>query len=331
MKQIKVMKAATRTSYGPPAVLTIKEVAIPPLKDHEILIKVHAATVNRTDCSVLWGKPFIIRFFTGLLKPSLPITGSDFAGKVENIGKNVSSFKKGDRVFGFNDTGLCSHAQYLVLSDKEAILKIPDKVGYPQAAASCEGAHYAYNVISKVGFEYVGKKVLVNGATGAIGSASLQLLKYYGAYVTAVCSTKHLALMKSLGADKVIDYTQKDFTLDDQRYDLVFDSVGKSFFRKCKPLLKPGGVYISSELGPYSQNPFLALLTPLISGKHGKKVKFPIPFNIRRSLTLIKTLLEKKKFKPLIHKEYPLEKIGDAYDFVVTGEKIGNIIITMQP
>jgi len=317
------MQAVTRSKYGPPDVLSIKEVEKPTPKDNEVLIKVFATTVNRTDCGILLAKPFIIRFFTGLFKPKRLITGTDFAGRIEAIGKNVKTFKPSDRVWGFNDEGLGTHAQYITLRENKALTTIPDNITYEQAAASSEGAHYASNFINKVKLK-PGQKVLVNGASGAIGSALLQLLKYFGADVTAVCNSKNLGLIKSLGADKVIDYEKEDFTRDNQKYHFVFDAVGKSTFGKCKPLLLPGGIYISSELGPGCQNIYLPLITAI---RGGKKVIFPFPVNIKRSIALVKTLLEQGKFKPVIDRKYPLEKIADAYKYVLTGQKAGNVII----
>ncbi|HKO79165.1 MAG TPA: NAD(P)-dependent alcohol dehydrogenase, partial [Chitinophagaceae bacterium] len=195
-----------------------------------------------------------------------------------------------------------------------------------QAAASPEGAHYAYNCITKIKVE-AGQKVLVNGASGAIGSSAVQLLKHFGIDVTAVCNTKNLALVKSLGADRVIDYTKEDFTRDDQKFHFILDTVGKSTFGKCKPLLLPGGVYISSELGPRWENIYLPIITAITGGK---KVIFPVPVNIKRSIALIKNLLEQGKFKPVIDRKYPLEKIAEAYNFVVTGQKTGNVVISLE-
>ncbi len=319
------MKAVIRTKYGPPDVLSIKEVEIPKPKDNEVLVRVYATTVNRTDCGILWAKPFIMRFITGLFKPKSPTPGTDFAGKIEAVGKNVTAFETGNRVWGFNDEGLGSHAEYIAIAANKAITTIPANFTYEQAAASAEGAHYAYNIINKVKLQ-AGQKVLVNGATGAIGSALVQLLKSFDIYVTAVCGTNGIALVKSLGADKVIDYTAKDFTKDDGKYDFVFDAVGKSTFAKCKPLLHPNGIYISSEPGPGLQNLFLALFTPLLGGK---KVIFPFPSNIKRSLSFIKDLVEKGKFKPLIDRKYLLDQIAEAYRFVASGQKVGNVIIDL--
>jgi len=320
------MKAITREVYGSFDVLEIKEIEKPVPQDHEILVNVHATTVNRTDCAIVTGSPFIMRFFTGLFKPKSIVPGTDFAGRVEAVGKDVTTFKPEDRVWGFDDNGLGSQAQYMALSADKAISIIPDGLSFEQAAASAEGAHYAYNFINKVELE-PGKKVLVNGATGAIGSAAVQFLKYNGMYVTAVCKAEHFDLVRSLGADKLIDYLTEDFTQDHETYDFVFDAVGKSTFTRCKKLLNPKGIYISSELGPYIQNPFLAIFTPLTGGK---KVIFPFPRDIKSSLTFINMLIEKGKFQAVIDKSYPMEQAIDAYKYVASGQKTGNVLISYE-
>jgi len=322
------MKAIICTKYGSPDVLQLKEVEKPTPKDNEILVKVHATTVNRTDCATFRAKPFFMRLVTGIFKPKNSILGTEFAGEIEAIGKNASAHKVGDRVFGFDDQGLGSHAQYMTISENKAFT-IPKNTTYEQAAASTEGAHYAYNSINKVNIKS-GQKILVNGASGAIGSAAVQLLKYYNADVTAVCGTKNIELVKSLGAKRIIDYTKEDFTKDDQKYNLVFDAVGKSSFFKCKQLLQPRGVYISSDLGYKAQNIFLPIITPIIKPLIGnKKIIFPMPKDIRRSILLIKKLIEQGKFKTVIDRKYPLEQISDAYKYVEKGQKIGNVIITV--
>lgn len=327
------MKASVYTNYGPPNVLEVKSVVKPAPGDNEILVRVKAATVNRSDCAMLTGKPFIMRFGGGFLNPKKQILGTDFSGVIEEVGKKVNSFKKGDRVFGFDDTGLLTHAQFTCLSDKKAISIMPEGTSFVEAAASLEGAHYAYNFINKVDLDK-GDKVLINGASGAIGSACLQLCVYFGAEVTAVCNTKNIDLIKSLGACKVIDYTKEDFTKDEEIYDFVFDTVGKSSFAKCKPLLKTGGVYISSELGWMAQNVFYSLFTPLYANypyeNARKMVKFPMPFNILRSVHFIKDLIEKGRFKPIIERVYPLEEIADAFTYVLSGQKTGNVVINMD-
>ena len=322
----KLMKAIVCEKYGPPEVLQFKEVEKPTPKENEVLVKVHATTVNRTDCAILRAKPFFMRFITGILKPNKSILGTEFAGIIEAIGENVTSFKIGDKVFGFDDTGLRSHAQYMTILEDKALATIPDNTTYEQATASIEGAHYAYNFINKLKLNK-GEKIIVNGATGAIGSAAVQILKYFDINVTAVCNRQNFALVKSLGADKSIDYTTDDFTKDDQIYNFVFDTVGKSSFAKCKSLLKPDGAYISSELGWMSQNIFFALLTPMIGGK---KVIFPFPAKIKESLLFIKMLTEQGKFKAVIDRNYPLEQTAEAYRYVEKGQKIGNVVITVE-
>ena len=322
----KLMKAIICTKYGPPDVLQLKEVEKPAPGNNEVLIKVHAATVNRTDCATLRANPFFARFFTGLFKPRNSILGTEFAGKIEYIGKNVSSFKVGDKVFGLSEKSFGSHAQYMTISENEALLKIPKNTSYEEAAASSEGAWYAYNFINKVNIR-PGQKVLVNGATGGIGSAAVQLSKYFGASVTGVGRSKHFELVKELGAEKFIDYTREDFAKSSGKYHYVFDTVGKSSFAKCKPLLHPGGVYMSSELGSWSQNIFLSLVTPIF---RGKKVKFPLPKDCRGTILLIKKLMEKGKFKTVIDRKYPLERIVDAFKYVEKGQKIGNVVITVD-
>ena len=318
------MKAAIRSKYGPPEVISIEEVKIPTPRENEVLVRVHAATVNRTDCAILGGKPWVMQLFTGLGKPKLPTLGTDFAGEIEAVGKSITAFQVGDQVWGFNDQGLATHAQYVVISSQEAMLKMPENITYQQAAASSEGAHYAYNFINKLDLT-AGQKVLVNGATGAIGSAAVQILKYLGVQVVAVCDTKNVALVASLGADKVIDYQKEDFTKQSENFDFVFDVVGKSTFAQCKPLLQSGGIYVSSELGPNAQNLYLPLITKI---RGGKKVVFPFPSDIKGSLLFMKNLLEKEKFKPVIDRRYPLENIREAYDYVASGQKTGNVVLS---
>lgn len=318
------MKAAIRTRYGPPEVLDVRDVPKPTPKENEVLIRVYATTVNRTDCGVLWGAPFVFRFFTGLPKPRHATTGTDFAGRVEAVGARVTAFKPGDRVFGFDDNGLPSHAEYMTLPEDKPMALIPAGLSYAEAAASIEGAHYACNyarAIQKRGAQ----RVLVYGATGAIGSAAVQILKAAGLYVTAVCNTKNVERVRALGPDKVVDYEREDFTRDAERYDAVLDAVGKSEFGVCKNLMKDsGGVYMSSELGPRAENVYLPLLAPFMGAK---KVAFPIPVDIKGSLRHMCQLIEAGKFRPLIDRTYPLEQIREAFAYVHSGQKTGNVIL----
>jgi NADPH:quinone reductase-like Zn-dependent oxidoreductase len=318
------MRAITRYQYGQADVLQIKEIEIPKPKKSEILIRVHCTTVNRTDCSILMGKPFLVRLFTGLLTPSSEVPGTDFAGEVMQIGDQVKKFKVGDRVWGLNDQGLASQAEFMKIDENGPVALIPGNTSYDHAVASAEGAHYAYNFINKISLQK-GDKVLVNGATGAIGSAALQLLKSLDLYVTAVGNAQNRPLLKSLGADKIFDFEKEDFTeVDDERYNFIFDTVGKSSFAKCKKLLLPNGIYLSSELGPHGENLYLPLVTRL---KRGKKVIFPIPQNCKRSLNYVGQLLEVGKFKAIIDRYYQPEEIKKAYHYVQSGRKTGNVII----
>lgn len=320
------MYAITRKKYGSPEVLEIKQVEKPVPKENEVLIRVYATTVNRTDCGILSGKPFLIRFFTGLFTPTSAIPGTDFGGQIEAIGSKVKSFKVGDRVWGLNDEGLASHATYMTIAEDQGITKIPEHISYEEAVACAEGAHYAYNFINKIKLNS-GMKVLVNGATGAIGSAALQILKFHGIYVTAVGNTPNIALLKTLGADKTYDYLKDDFTKDDEKYHFIFDAVGKSTFSECKKLLHPGGVYISSELGPNAENLYLPLWTKLFGNK---RVIFPIPSNCKQSILFMNQLLKKGAFTPVIDKRYTPDKIKEAYSYVASGQKTGNVILSFE-
>lgn len=318
------MKAAIRRNYCLPSQLKIEQVETPIPKPNEVLIKVYATTVNRTDCANLTAKPFIMRFVLGIIKPRKIGVGTDFAGIVEAIGKNITDTQIGDSIFGFKDTVAQSQAQYLAISEDD-IFKIPNHIDFKLAAASLEGAHYAFSFIHKVKIKS-GQSILINGATGGIGSALLQFVSQYEVQITATCNTKNIALIKSLGADKIIDYTKTDFTSSNEKYDFIFDAVGKSTFKKCKPILNKNGVYISSEPGPYWQNIFYPLLNPISR----KKVIFPIPFNKNKTIPYISKNLAKGNFIPIIDREYSLEDIASAYKYVLKGMKTGNVIININ-
>lgn len=319
------MKAVVYRDYGGPEVLKFEDAEKPIPSENELLIRVHAATVNRTDCANLTAKPFIMRFGLGLFKPNNQILGTDFAGIVEVVGKNVTRFKVGNHVFGFNDGGSSSYAEYMTFNEDDAIGLIPDNVSFQEAAASMEGPHYAYNVINKVDVE--GKTVLVHGATGGIGSACVQLAKHFGATVTATCGTDHEETVKGLGAVRTINWQQTDFTKEEEQFDFVFDMVGKSSFRACKPLLKPKGVYISTELGPNLENIPLSIFSKYFGGKH---VRFPYPTDRPRTVRLMIDQLQSGFYKPLIDRSYPLNKAAVAFGYVLSGQKIGNVLLSIQ-
>lgn len=318
------MKAAVRRSYGSPDKIRVEEIEKPVPADNEVLIRVYATTVNRTDCANLTGRPFIMHLVLGLFRPRKIIIGTDFAGEVIAIGKQTKSFGIGEKVFGFRDTGSESQAEYITATE-DNLFAIPKNIAYKQAAASLEGAHYAYTFIHKVQIR-PGQEIMINGATGAIGSALLQFARQYDVNITATCNTKNISLLQALGADKIYDYTKDDFTQQDDKYDFIFDAVGKSTFGKCKPLLKEKGIYISSELGPYCQNVFYSLIASMAA----KKVRFPVPYTTQKTIPYISDLLENGIFRPVIDREYSMEDISKAYAYVITGQKTGNVLINIK-
>lgn len=313
--------------YGPPDVVRVTDVDKPAVGADDVLVRVHATTVNRTDCAYRAARPFFMRALTGPTRPRRVVLGTEYAGVVDAVGSGVTSFRVGDRVFGYNEGAFGAHAEYLAVPQGGAIAAMPDALTFEEAAPGTEGAHYALSFL-RVARVRAGQNVLVHGATGAIGSAAVQLLKHRGVTVTAVCDTARLELVKGLGADRVVDYTAQDFTEDEQRYDAVFDAVGKSTFGRCRRLLKPGGLYLSSELGPGWQNVLLPLVTPLF---RGRRVKFPFPRQNQDIVRHIGELMDTGGFKPVVDRRYPLERIADAYRFVETGQKTGNVVITVVP
>ncbi|WP_116271384.1 MULTISPECIES: NAD(P)-dependent alcohol dehydrogenase [unclassified Pseudofrankia] len=321
------MRAAVHARYGPPEVVGLQEIDRPTAGVGEVLVRVYAATVNRTDCGYRAARPFVIRFAAGLIRPKATILGNEFAGVVEAVGTDVTAFRIGDRVFGYNEGPFGAHAEYLAVRADGPLARVPAGVAFGRAAAATEGAHYALSFIRRISVRD-GTQVLVNGATGAIGSAAVQLLKCLGAQVTAVCGPDGVDLVRGLGADRVIDYTTQDFTRDEHVYEAVLDAVGKSSFGRCRRLLGPGGVYSSTELGRFAQNPVLAMFTLLL---RGRKVVFPFPVIDRAMVEYIGDLLASGQFRPLVDREYPLEQIVKAYQYVESGQKTGNVVITVRP
>lgn len=324
------MRAIVYTRYGPPDVLKLKEVDKPTVKDNEVLIRIYATVVTPSDSAGRKGDPFIIRFFTGLRRPKNTILGSELAGEIEAVGKGVKLFKKGDQVFGGSGTSFGAHAEFICLPEDGTLAIKPANMTYDEAAAISDGALTALPFLRDKANIQSGQKVLINGASGSVGTSAVQLAKYLGAEVTGVCSTTNLELVKSLGADKVIDYTREDFTKTGQTYDIIFDAVGKSSFSRCKRSLKQGGVYLLTV-------PTLAIfLQTLWTSKIGSK-KAMIAFTGLRSssektkdLILIKELVEAGKIKSVIDRRYPLEQTADAYTYVDTGHKKGSVVITLD-
>ena len=303
------------------------EVPKPEPGDGELLVEVHATTVNRTDCGFRAASPPIVRLFAGLRRPKRPTLGNEFAGVVVDTSPSVTGFAVGDRIFGYIEGPFGGHAEYLTVHQNASIATIPANVSDELAAAGTEGSHYAlaYTTAGRFG---PGIDVMVYGATGAIGSAAVQLAKQLGCTVTAVCATDHVDLVAGLGADRVVDYTAGDFTQDPQRYDVVLDAVGKSSWGACKQLLKPHGLYMSSELGRFAQNPFLAIATRF---SRGRRVKFPVPTHDREMIEYLRNLMASGAFVPMVDRTYPLERIVEAYEYVESGRKIGNVVITVTP
>lgn len=312
------MKAVYYEKYGGPEVFDVREIETPIPKQDEVLIRVICTTVNRTDTGMTSAMYFVSRFFTGLFSPQRKVPGTDFSGVVEKIGSEVKSFKVGDAVIGFDDNILSSQAEFMVMKEGGNIVLKPVNVTHEDAVASIEGAHYALNVYQKAKTKK-GDQILVYGATGAIGTAAVQLAGRFPAEVQAVANTKNIELVKSLGASKVYDYQTEDFTVIEDRFDLIFDAVGKSSFKACKKLLKKDGVYISTELGKNGINIWLAL-----TNKH---VRFPFPSNIKQTLENMSKLLSMKLYRPVIDRSFPLEKVQDAYRYVSSGQKTGNVIL----
>jgi NADPH:quinone reductase-like Zn-dependent oxidoreductase len=328
-----VMKAIVYEKYGPPDVLQLKELEKPTPKDNEVLIRIYAATVAAEDpmmrgftFSPLFWLPLRIAF--GLIKPRRKILGSELAGEIESVGKDVKLFSKGDQVLGVDLSGLGAYAEYKCLPEEGVLAIKPANVTYEEAAPVC-GALAAWNILKDKANIQSGQKVLVNGASGSIGTAAVQIARYVGAEVTGVCSTMNLDLVKSLGADKVIDYTKEDFTKTGQAYDIIFDTVSKSSFSRCKSSLTQKGVYFSAVPG------LPILLQMLWTSKIGsKKAEFsatglrPVPERLILLKELIE-LIEAGKIKPVIDRRYPLEQIAKAHRYVAKGHKKGNVVITV--
>jgi NADPH:quinone reductase-like Zn-dependent oxidoreductase len=316
------VKAVVHDSYGSPDVLRIEDVERPVPEEDEVLVRVRATTVTRSDCGWRSGKPFISRFFTGLRRPKRRILGTEFAGEVEAVGADVSAFRVGDRVFGASSFG--ANAEFVRMRESGAIAHMPAGMSFEQAAAVSDGAILALNGMSVVTIGQ-GTKLLVYGASGSIGTAGVQLAKHFGADVTAVCDTKHVELVRSLGADEVIDYTKEDFRQNGVEYDVIFDAVGKHRFTRCKGSLKPGGVYLPTDgFGNFA----MALWTRWFGDKK-VRVKLP-PRYEKQHLLLLKRLLEAGEYRAVVDRTYPLEDVVEATRYVETGQKTGNVVLVVD-
>lgn len=320
------MKAVVNERYGSPDILEIREIPTPEPQAGEILVRVHATTVSRTDSCALRAHPFFVRPLTGLLRPKRTVLGLDFAGTVEALGKGVVKFQQGDRVFGLTPGGYGAHAEYVCLPADSAVSVMPPAKRFHEVVV-CEGAWYANTYLKKFNLR-PGHKILIYGASGAIGTSAIQLSKIYGANVIAVVSTPHLDLARRLGADRVVDYTAEDFTKIGDSFDFVLDAVGKTSFFRCRPLLKREGVFAATDLGPWWQNVILAIWSSLTGTG---RVMFPTPRRDPSFLEFLKARIQAGEFRAVIDRTYPLRNIADAYRYVETEQKVGIVVIEVVP
>jgi NADPH:quinone reductase-like Zn-dependent oxidoreductase len=325
------MKAIVHTKYGPPDELQLLEVEKPVPGDNEVLIKMHATTVTTTDCNarnftfVPQSFMFFARIMFGFKKPRIKILGIDLAGVIEAIGKDVKLFKAGDHVFGSPGTKFGGHAEFVCVPENGALAIKPADLSWEKAAAISLAGNTALFFIRDLAKIQAGQKILIHGASGAIGTYAVQLAKYYGAEVTGVCSTTNAEMVKSLGADMVIDYTKEDFTKSDERYDFVFDVVGKTTFSQCKGILKPKGIYLENMM---EVKDFLKVLWTSIVG--GKKIKGGVSTERAENLKFFIELIESGKLRPVIDRIFPLEKTAEAFQYVEQGHKKGNVVISLN-
>jgi NADPH:quinone reductase-like Zn-dependent oxidoreductase len=317
------MRAVVHDRYGPPEVLRLEEVERPVPEDDEVLVKVHATTVTRSDTGLRGANYFFARAFTGLLRPKRKIAGMELAGVVEAVGAAVTEFEVGDEVFGIRGG---ANAEYVCVRERGVLAHKPAGMSFEEAAAVCDGALLARSCLLSADLR-PGRSIVVYGASGSIGTAAVQLAKYLGADVTAVCNTKNVELVRSLGADEVVDYQREDFTKNGKRYDIVFDSVGKHSFRRCRRSLKPGGMFITTDLGFMWHAPIVSLLTRFVGDK---RAKIGIGRYRNEDVLLLKELIESGRFRAVIDRSYPLEDVVEATRYVETEQKTGNVVLTLN-
>jgi NADPH:quinone reductase-like Zn-dependent oxidoreductase len=317
------MKAVVCDRYGPPEVLRIEDIERPVPGPDEVLIRIRATTVNRSDTETRRGSPAVARLLTGLRRPRHRVLGTELAGEVEAAGSAVTEFKPGDAVFGVRAWKFGAHAEFVCMRESAALAPKPAAMSFEEAAAVCDGVILALMGLRPADVRK-GRSILVYGASGSIGTAAVQLSRYFGADVTAVCGTKNLDLVRSLGAEQVIDYTREDFTTNGQAYDVIFDAVGKHSFGRCRDSLNPGGIYVATD---GLHNLLLAQWTRF----GDKKVVFPIPPRYtKQDVLFLKELLEAGQYRPVIDRRYPLAEVVEANRYVDTEQKTGNVVLTVR-
>jgi NADPH:quinone reductase-like Zn-dependent oxidoreductase len=317
------MRAVVHDRYGPPEVLRLADVERPVPEDDEVLVRVHATTVTRSDCGLRNTEYFFSRAFTGLRRPKRKIAGMELAGVVEAVGTAVSEFNAGDEVFGVRGG---ANAEYICVRESGVLAHKPAGMSFEEAAAVCDGALLALTCMRRADLRK-GRSIVVYGASGSMGTAAVQLAKHFEADVTAVCNTQNVELVRSLGADEVVDYLQEDFAKRGKGYDVIFDAVGKHSFRRCRRALKPGGIYITADLGFMWHVPLLALLTRWIGDK---KATVGIGKYRKEDVLFLKKLIEAGEYRAVIDRRYPLEDVVEATKYVEMGQKTGNVVLTVS-
>jgi NADPH:quinone reductase-like Zn-dependent oxidoreductase len=312
------MRAVVHDRYGGPDVLRVEEVDRPVPSDDQVLVRIHATTVTRTDCGWRSGKPFFARYFTGVRRPKWPILGMELAGEVEAVGSAVTEFQVGDHVFGVKTYG--AHAEYACIGASGPVAHMPSSMTFEEAAAVCDGFCIALSCLRSADLRD-GRRLLVYGATGSVGTAAVQLARHWGAHVTAVANTKNLELVRSLGADELIDYQHEDFARNGQTYDVIFDAVGKHSYRRSRRSLAPDGLFVETDLGFMWHAPLLALTS--------KRVKLGIAKYRKEDVVFLRELLEAGEYRAVIDRRYPLEDVVEATRYVETGQKTGNVVLTV--
>ena len=318
------MKAVVQDRYGPPDVLRIADVPRPVPKDDEVLIRVRASTVTQSDTHARGAHPFFWRLILGVRRPRRPTLGVEFSGEVEAVGAAVGEFSVGDHVFGTSWFG--AHAEFICLRESAALARKPAGMSFEEAAAVCDGAMQALATLRAADVQ-AGQRVVIYGASGSLGTAAVQLAKHLGAHVTAVCNTNNVELVRSLGADEVVDYLREDFTKNGQRYDAIIDAVGKYAFHWGRRALKPGGVYVETDLGPYKLETIAMTIVTRWAGK--RRLKFAGGRKTKKDALFMKELIEAGQYRPVIDRRYPMERVADAHRYVETWQKTGNVVLTI--